>query len=158
LGAGAHGTVYAAFDHARGIPVALTNLARLEPDELYRFKREFRVLADVSHPHLVTLHELFVDEGTAFFTMALIEGTDFLSAVRGETYERVDEPRLRDLLRQLALGLHALHAHGRLHRDLKPSNVLVRSDGHLFLADFGLAEELATAAAERDVVGTPAYM
>jgi len=158
LGAGAHGVVYEANDESSGRPVALKMLTRLEPDELYRFKREFRVLADVSDENLVALHELFIDDAGAFFTMALVRGTDFLSWVRGEDFERLDVPRLRQALRQLCQGLVALHGFGKLHRDLKPSNVLVGGDGHVSVADFGLAEELATLASERDLVGTPAYM
>jgi eukaryotic-like serine/threonine-protein kinase len=158
LGAGAHGVVYEAEDESSGRPVALKMLARLEPDELYRFKREFRVLADVSDENLVALHELFIDDAGAFFTMELVRGTDFLSYVRGDELDRLDVSRLRHALRQLCQGLSALHGFGKLHRDLKPSNVLVGDDGHVSVADFGLAEELATVASERDLVGTPAYM
>ncbi|MEM9452557.1 MAG: protein kinase [Myxococcota bacterium] len=158
LGAGAHGVVYEAEDESSGRPVALKMLSRLDPDELYRFKREFRVLADVSDENLVHLHELFVDEAGAFFTMELIRGTDFLSYTRGNGAGQLDEARLRDALRQLCQGLEALHGFGRLHRDLKPSNVLVNEEGHVSVADFGLAEELRVAAIERALVGTPAYM
>ncbi len=158
LGAGAHGVVYEARDESSGRRVALKILSRLDPDELYRFKREFRVLADVSDEHLVTLHELFIDDAGAFFTMELVRGTDLLSWVRGEDFEQIDEERLRDTLWQLCEGLEALHGFGRLHRDLKPSNVLVSDEGRVSVADFGLAEELAALSKERELVGTPAYM
>ena len=62
--------------------------------------------------------------------------------------------RLRDALRQLAAGIHAIHQRNKLHRDLKPNNVLVTSDGRLVLVDFGLA----TAPGESHAYGTPAYM
>ncbi len=158
LGAGAHGVVYAAEDDSGGRPVAIKTLARLDPDELYRFKREFRVLADVSHDNLVTLYELFVEPSGAYFSMELVRGRDFLSHVRGDEFTELHEGRLHEALRQLATGLHALHGFGKLHRDLKPSNVLVREgDDRVLVADFGLAEELA-ATHEWDLVGTPAYM
>ncbi len=155
LGAGAHGAVYEAWDTHHGCAVALKTLLDLGPDELVRFKREFRVVSRVGHPNLVTVHELFVGPERAYFTMELVEGTDFLSWVRND--DELDEPRLRASMRQLARGLAALHAFGILHRDLKPSNVLVRRDGHVLVADFGLARELG-GARERGVAGTPAYM
>ncbi|HET6584764.1 MAG TPA: serine/threonine-protein kinase, partial [Nannocystaceae bacterium] len=155
LGAGAHGAVYDAWDEHHGCAVALKTLLRLGPDELVRFKREFRVVSRVGHPNLVTVHELFVGPERAYFTMELVDGTDFMSWVRSD--DELDEARLRSALRQLARGLAALHAFGILHRDLKPSNVLVRGDGHVLVADFGLARELG-GAPERGVAGTPAYM
>jgi serine/threonine protein kinase len=55
LGAGAHGVVFAGHDHQRGIDVAVKRLHHVQPTAIYRFKREFRALADLSHPHLVQL-------------------------------------------------------------------------------------------------------
>src|SRR5262245_31016489 len=74
LGVGGMGTVYCAFDHKIGREVALKALRQASGPNLYRFKREFRALADIVHPHLAVLHELHTDGDEWFFTMELIAG------------------------------------------------------------------------------------
>jgi hypothetical protein len=82
LGSGGMGVVYAALDRRRGTRVALKKLKHFDADGLFRFKNEFRALADLVHPNLVTLHELVSVDGEWAFTMELIEGVDFLRYVR----------------------------------------------------------------------------
>jgi len=199
LGQGGMGVVYEAFDRERRQLVALKTLLHYDPAALYRFKQEFRTLADVHHHNLVHLYELVItDEGQVFFTMELLRGTGFLRHVRPDSHhpstpasaivaadrplretvrpasmDRIDAPskrmlanedRLRASLRQLAQGINALHAAGKLHRDIKPSNVLVTADGRVVLLDFGVATELGRRARDLpgsgsgEVVGTARYM
>ncbi len=82
LGAGGMGMVYEAHDVQTDVVVALKTLARLSATSLYLFKNEFRSLADLSHPNLVSLFELFRDEELWFFTMDVVRGRDFLTYVR----------------------------------------------------------------------------
>ncbi|MDJ0840153.1 MAG: protein kinase [Acidobacteriota bacterium] len=82
LGAGSSGTVYQAFDKVRGEKVALKTLKNIDPVEIYRFKNEFRVLADVTHRNLVKLYDLLNDGENWFFTMELVESGTFLEHVR----------------------------------------------------------------------------
>jgi hypothetical protein len=172
LGHGGMGVVYLARDRKRGRPVALKTVQWLDAAALYRFKQEFRCLADRAHPNLVTLYELHADGRLCYFTMELLDGVPFLAHVRGadaaadgDDYRLPPEgeARLREGLRQLGEGLAALHRANVLHRDVKPANVLVTREGRVVLLDFGLATSELDAAglhqtAHPRPMGTVAYM
>jgi hypothetical protein len=169
IGAGGMGVVYEAIDRERGETVALKTLLNVSPGALYRFKREFRALADVLHPNLIALHELFFEGEQIFFSMEYVEGLGFVEYVRGTDSDdapedpEVGHERLRAALRQLAGGLGAIHAAGMLHRDIKPSNVLLTREGRVVILDFGLVSESVTTETLRStgaggMIGTPAYL
>jgi tetratricopeptide (TPR) repeat protein len=186
VGVGGCGVVYEVFDKERGARAALKTLVHLEPEALYRFKKEFRTLSDARHPNLVQLRELATEGDLWFLTMEFVDGVDFSAYVRPSDEEIAPDPStiplagdvgtatplpsrrggtldvelLRSALKQLATGVAALHARSLLHRDLKPSNVLVRHDGRVVIVDFGLATEIGGDASvtARGAIGTPAYM
>jgi serine/threonine protein kinase len=188
VGTGGMGVVFEAYDRKRGELVALKTMRRADPTALVRFKQEFRSLTDITHPNLVNLYELFAVDDRWFFTMELVEGTDFVSHVRPYVPARpgaadgagsesggsdggatsmargpaFDEARLREALRQLAEGVEVLHQSGKLHRDIKPPNVLVTPEGRVVLLDFGLTADLETSGQhrthDRQIVGTVAHM
>lgn len=165
LGEGAAGVVYRARDGEMGRDVALKTLPDLGPDQLFYLKQEFRALLDISHPNVVTFHELVADDAAAFFTMELIEGVGFDDYVRGGTYGGGSVEPWEYLARagqQLMQGLSALHSTGRIHRDVKASNVKVTTEGRAVLLDFDLSVQLARVAGRQsevdEVAGTVAYM
>jgi serine/threonine protein kinase len=189
LGSGGMGVVYLALDRERNLAVALKTLRHPTADAVLRFKREFRSLQDVQHPNLVCLGELYEEAQQFFFTMELVDGVDFFSYVRTGLDDPTDdilpvtpaggasgtptpsppaalascpfrEDRLRLALAQLAGGVSALHAHGKIHRDIKPSNIRVSAGGRVVLLDFGLVTETLAhdAISEIHVVGTTSYM
>ena len=81
IGAGGMGVVYEAEDLDRSQKVALKTIENPDVEKMYRLKREFRALADLSHPNLVALYELVVAEQSCFFTMELLDGVDLLAHV-----------------------------------------------------------------------------
>src|SRR5689334_12631413 len=137
LGIGAFGVVYEAFDSARAATVAIKRVRAVDVASIYDVKKEFRVLADLMHPNLVTLYDLFADGDDWFIVMELVRGVDFLTYVRGETsavrqsaagavaQRTADWTLLERAVAQLVRAVCYLHEHGKLHRDLKPTNVLV---------------------------------
>ena len=162
IGGGRAGLVHRAFDRRLGRVVALKTLRAPGADALYRLKREFRTLARLAHPNLVSFFDLVVEGDERFFTMELIEGADFVETFRerlmaGEPPATVHAD-LRGAMLQLAAGLDALHRHGILHRDVKPGNVLIARDGRVVLLDFGLALDVSSDDDAPGTAGTMGYL
>jgi len=166
LGSGGMGRVYEAIDSHSGALVALKTLKSLSGTTLYRFKKEFRSLAGLRHPNLVTLYELVQEKHQWFFTMELVDGQDFVTWARDAPEEveadsgGVRWDRLREALFQLGEGLGVLHDAGKVHRDIKPSNVMVTAEGRLVILDFGLVTEIVPDSQQTDLglIGTVPYM
>ncbi|MET0447044.1 MAG: serine/threonine-protein kinase [Aeromicrobium sp.] len=160
IGAGNHGVVFRARDSQLQREVAIKRFSHFladDPRAMRRIKREVATLARVSHPHVVTVHDLvhMADgdgEITPHLVMELVEGTSLkdLLALQG--------PSLRSVIvvRGVLEGLAACHQADILHLDIKPANVLVTADGGVKIVDFGIARAASDATAT--VAGTPHYM
>lgn len=155
LGAGGFGVVYQVYDRRRDTVVALKTLPYVSAAGLYDFKQEFRVLAGITHPNLVTLYELISQSDQWFFTMEFIDGVDFL-----EYHQSQGSVARESVLCQLVDGVSYLHSVGKLHCDLKPQNVLVDRQGRVAILDFGLTRDSGsrTGGIRQRLAGTPDYL
>lgn len=150
---------YEAHDRERDGVVALKVFPFTHGSDHARLQREFRALAEVSHPNIVPLYDLECGDTSCFITSELVEGMTFIDYVRpasrsGEARSTLDESRLRSVWRQLAEAIGALHQKGLVHRDLKPSNVLVTKEARVVVLDFGLVTQMGNV----ELAGTPDYM
>jgi tRNA A-37 threonylcarbamoyl transferase component Bud32 len=161
VGQGAFGTVYKARDPEldRVVAVKVPRAGNLAgPEDLDRFLREARSVAQLRHPSIVTVHDVGQADGVPFLVSDFVEGmtlADRLSA-RRPTFREAAE-----LVACVADALQYAHGHGVVHRDIKPSNIMIGEDGTAFVMDFGLAKREAgeiTMTMEGQVLGTPAYM
>ncbi len=160
IGAGGMGTVYEVERASDKVHFALKTLRGTGgADAMARLAREAQIAAGISHPNLVPVLDVGIDDGSLFLVMPLLGGS-----LSGQRARFGDAAWARPLLAQIALGLQALHERGIVHRDLKPSNILL-DEGVARIADFGLATlvedgTLTATGLTRagDVFGTPAYM
>ena len=144
-------------DRAVAVKVILAAHAR-DPHFRERFEREAKLVASLDHPNVLPVYDYGDELGVPWLVMPFLDG--------GTLRDRMAEgpvpfARAVSWVRQLGDALDAAHAAGILHRDVKPANVLVRRDGRLALADFGIAKMLEVTTgltATGMVVGTPVYM
>jgi serine/threonine protein kinase len=161
LGAGAMGEVLRARDEKLGREVAIKTVRNrfgMDPAMFHaRFESEARALAALSHPAIVQVHDLGVDDkDEPFLVMELVDGPTLkeLLADKGP----MSPPDARAMGIQLARGLEAAHARGILHRDLKPANILLAKNRQWKLADFGVAHVPdSSQTITGQFLGTPAY-
>ncbi|MBL8131936.1 MAG: tetratricopeptide repeat protein [Anaerolineae bacterium] len=161
IGRGATSAVYRALDLLYGETVALKWVDVPPPaapddggdlhDSLLNLAREFRILASLRHPHIVSVYDYGIDDGSPFFTMELLEDAAPLHAASFGQRPGAQAALLIQLLEATAY----LHRRGVVHRDLKPANVLVSRDGAVKVLDFGLS---AAVTRTGDRVGTMGYM
>ncbi len=158
---GGMATVFLAHDLKHDRRVALKVLdpevaADIGPE---RFLREIRTTANLTHPHVLPLHDSGVADGLLFYVMPFVEGESLHDRLAREKQLSIEEA-LR-IAREVADALDYAHQQGVVHRDIKPGNILLEG-GHAVVADFGIAKAAAPGGAGQTttgvMVGTPAYM
>ncbi len=167
LGRGAMGVVYRAHDKGIDRPVAIkvmrveAGASTRENVELrQRLIREASLAGKISHPGIVTVYQLGEEAENIFIVMEYVEGSS-LDTLLVDKKGR-DTAWALDVLSQIAVALDYAHKGNVVHRDIKPANILVRSDGRVKIADFGIAKVTAGSTTGLTVagaqVGSPAYM
>ncbi len=160
ISGGAMGQVYLAIQEALERPVAIKIInPGLSTDTEFRqrFLKEGKIIAQLRHPHIVTIHDIGEYENQYYMVMEYIEG--------GTLKQRMEKGLLAEpavsILRQLASALGHAHRQGFIHRDVKPANILFRDDDNAVLTDFGIAkacEDNAPLTATGFAIGTLLYM
>ena len=161
LGSGGMSTVYLAIDETLGRKVAIKVMHREisdQPDQLERFRREARAVAQLSHPNLVAVIDAGDDGGHPYIVFEYVPGETLKKRIAESNRLETDEATAYAI--EIGRGLAAAHAAGLVHRDVKPQNVLIDADGRAKVTDFGIArsiEEHGLTATGR-VLGTTDYV
>ncbi len=163
IGQGGMATVYLADDlrHERKVAVKV-----LRPDlaaalGAERFLREIKIAANLTHPHILPLHDSGEADGFLYYVMPYIQGDTLRERIEKEVELPVAEA-VR-ILREVTDALAFAHSHGVIHRDIKPDNIML-SGGHAMVMDFGVAKAVSEATGREKIttvgvaLGTPAYM
>jgi serine/threonine-protein kinase len=141
LGVGGMGEVYRATDSRLGREVAVKVVSPQRTDEpgaLARFQREARVVASLSHPNIVALHDVGIEGGVAFAVMELLEGEPLDRHIGSQGIPWTQAVAIAE---SIAEALACAHDRSIVHRDLKPANIFVTRDGLVKVLDFGLARQ-----------------
>lgn len=162
VGKGGAGLVYKARDKVLKHDVAIKFLPeRLmrDRDALNRFRQEAALAMQLSHEHIVRLHNLEVDRGgMMFLVMEYVEGSDFRKILR--EYKKLDLHTILQVTASCALALDYAHERSVVHKDLKPENIMLTSDSILKIVDFGTAHKGfdSSSRAGAWIEGSPPYM
>ncbi len=158
IGTGAHSRVVRGYDPLIDRPVAIKLLSPelARGDARSRFLREARVVGKLSHPFIITLHDMGIEESTStpYLVMELVEGQplDKLLAKGSVPFTTACA-----WTAEVAVALHVAHRRGVIHGDVKPANILINEESHTKLTDFGMARLASHEKADTSLLGTPAY-
>ena len=161
LGRGGMAAVHKAYEPALDREVALKVLPAEfmhDPGFAERFEREAKIVAKLEHRHIVPIYTFGIDENIPWMAMRLVPGGTLADLLKRG---RLDHERGLWVLKESAEALDYAHTQGVLHRDVKPQNILLDSQGHVYLADFGIAKivEGSSVITKSGVItGTPQYM
>ena len=117
-----------------------------------RFRREAQRAANLNHPNIVSVFDWGEESGTYFIVMEYVEGRSLAEIIRTEGSIHPD--KVAEISSEVAAALSFAHRNGIVHRDVKPGNVLVAPNGHIKVADFGIARALASVQSELTQAGT----
>ena len=141
IGVGGMGAVYKALQPKLNRHVAIKILPPIPDDELgftERFEREAQSMAQLSHPHIVSVFDFGeTADDQLYFVMEFIEGADLHHLI---TEGDLTLDHFYGWIPQVCDAIQYAHDHGIVHRDIKPANILINKEGRVKIADFGLAK------------------
>ncbi|MEJ8839097.1 protein kinase domain-containing protein [Ramlibacter sp. AN1133] len=161
IGEGGMAAIYLAQAAESGPPQVLKVMRLdqgLEGDALQRFIQEYALLAQIHHPNVARIYRQDFSVAHAYIAMEFFPNGDLRQRMRSGP---IDPQTAVSYIKQAAAGLGAIHDVGIVHRDMKPDNLMLRHDGSLALADFGVAKQTSmkiTDTGDGDIVGTPYYL
>src|ERR671917_1884592 len=132
-------TVSRAFDQTLERTVAIKLMHRSlsgDPQQLERFRREARAVAQLSHPNVVTVIDAGEDDGAPFIVLEYVEGETLKDRIR--RLGRLPVAEAVAYAVEIGRALECAHLHLLVHRDVKPQNVLIDPDGRAKVTDFGI--------------------
>ena len=147
--------VYLARDLLLDRPVAIKVLFdQFSKDKQFveRFRREAQRAANLNHPNIVSVFDWGEERGTYFIVMEYVEGRSLAEIIKTEGSIHPD--KVAEISSEVAAALSFAHRNGIVHRDVKPGNVLVAPNGHIKVADFGIARALTNVQSELTQAGT----
>ena len=161
IGSGGMSSVYRAFDPTLERWVAIKLMHRdisNDPDQLERFRREARAVAQLNHPHVVTVIDAGEDDGNPYIVFEYVEGETLKERIRRLGRLPVAEAVAYAI--EIGRALECAHENKLVHRDVKPQNVLIDRDGRAKVTDFGIARSLEAQGltATGRVLGTTDYV
>lgn len=122
-----------------GVSNAENNNSFLEQKE--KFKKEARRIRQLKNEHIVSVHDLFEENGTAYYVMDFVDGENLAEHLK-HTAKPMTEQKVRNILPQILDALKSVHDAGIWHLDLKPANIMVDKAGSVKLIDFGASKQL----------------
>ncbi|NCC52135.1 MAG: response regulator [Spartobacteria bacterium] len=159
LGEGGTGTVYKAHDQLLNMPVAIKMLGSrftIDTPAINALKHEARIAMQLSHRHIVRIHNLQTEKGRFFLVMEYVNGQTFDEILK--RYRKLPLDTVLQTVRICAEALGYAHRHHVLHKDLKPANLMLDERGVLKIIDFGVACLMEGQPEADFVLGTPIYM
>jgi len=163
LGRGAMGDVFMVEDEKIGRKAAMKTIrvdVEMSPAQAIemrqRFYREAQTAGKLTHPNIVTIHDVGEEQGTSYIVMEFVEGDTLTGLMKKH---RLSVAQIKHVITQAAMGIDFAHENGVFHRDIKPDNIMVSSTGVVKVMDFGIARLIESDMTRTgSILGTPAYM
>ena len=160
IGSGTHGRIYLAKHIETGKFYAIKSIPKTENSNQVFAERN--TLMIMNNPFIVKLFYAFQTAHYFYFVLEFVEGGDlsqyFERENKNEKSSKITEKEAKQIIAEIAIALESLHTKGIVFRDLKPQNVLVKKNGHIKIADFGLARDILHDKTSRTICGTLSYI